>query len=447
MANTSGIANIKVIGVGGGGNNAVNRMIYAGIKSATFIAANTDMQALNMSAAPIKIQLGATLTKGLGAGSDPEVGQRAAEESKEEIRQYLEDTDLLFITAGMGGGTGTGAAPVIAAMAKEMGILTVAVVTKPFEQFEGKKRMENALKGIERLKENVDTLLIIPNEKISLFVPKGTPFVRAFQIADDVLRQGIQGISDMITTPSLINLDFADIKAVMKNKGNAHIGIGKGKGDNRTLGIVVYVVGGPGLSIDEVNESVGLVREVVDDKANIIFGMGIDETLNDEVMITIIATGFETKPDGRSKYATIQRPMFTPQETNERMSKMYGYQAAPVEAQRPEPEVPRYRLRGWMSGQAKICRLSSSASKRRTAATKQHRFAIYKRQVQVTCLFFVYVHRIRLTQQFCRQLSRMLSDGQSDGRRDQTAVADSCCGNRRGVCGELSRTEDGRIHH
>ncbi|HIV00113.1 MAG TPA: cell division protein FtsZ [Candidatus Stercoripulliclostridium merdipullorum] len=362
MANTSGIANIKVIGVGGGGNNAVNRMIYAGIKSATFIAANTDMQALNMSAAPIKIQLGATLTKGLGAGSDPEVGQRAAEESKEEIRQYLEDTDLLFITAGMGGGTGTGAAPVIAAMAKEMGILTVAVVTKPFEQFEGKKRMENALKGIERLKENVDTLLIIPNEKISLFVPKGTPFVRAFQIADDVLRQGIQGISDMITTPSLINLDFADIKAVMKNKGNAHIGIGKGKGDNRTLdavrqavqsplletniqgatGIVVYVVGGPGLSIDEVNESVGLVREVVDDKANIIFGMGIDETLNDEVMITIIATGFETKPDGRSKYATIQRPMFTPQETNERMSKMYGYQAAPVEAQRPEPEVPRY---------------------------------------------------------------------------------------------------------
>ena len=362
MANTSGIANIKVIGVGGGGNNAVNRMIYAGIKSATFIAANTDMQALNMSAAPIKIQLGATLTKGLGAGSDPEVGQRAAEESKEEIRQYLEDTDLLFITAGMGGGTGTGAAPVIAAMAKEMGILTVAVVTKPFEQFEGKKRMENALKGIERLKENVDTLLIIPNEKISLFVPKGTPFVRAFQIADDVLRQGIQGISDMITTPSLINLDFADIKAVMKNKGNAHIGIGKGKGDNRTLdavrqavqsplletniqgatGIVVYVVGGPGLSIDEVNESVGLVREVVDDKANIIFGMGIDETLNDEVMITIIATGFETKPDGRSKYATIQRPMVTPQETNERMSKMYGYQAAPVEAQRPEPEVPRY---------------------------------------------------------------------------------------------------------
>ena len=362
MANTSGIANIKVIGVGGGGNNAVNRMIYAGIKSATFIAANTDMQALNMSAAPIKIQLGATLTKGLGAGSDPEVGQRAAEESKEEIRQYLEDTDLLFITAGMGGGTGTGAAPVIAAMAKEMGILTVAVVTKPFEQVEGKKRMENALKGIERLKENVDTLLIIPNEKISLFVPKGTPFVRAFQIADDVLRQGIQGISDMITTPSLINLDFADIKAVMKNKGNAHIGIGKGKGDNRTLdavrqavqsplletniqgatGIVVYVVGGPGLSIDEVNESVGLVREVVDDKANIIFGMGIDETLNDEVMITIIATGFETKPDGRSKYATIQRPMFTPQETNERMSKMYGYQAAPVEAQRPEPEVSRY---------------------------------------------------------------------------------------------------------
>ena len=362
MATASGIASIKVIGVGGGGNNAVNRMIYAGIKSATFIAANTDMQALNMSQADIKIQLGATLTKGLGAGSDPEIGKRAAEESKEEIRTYLEDTDLLFITAGMGGGTGTGAAPVIAAMAKEMGILTVAVVTKPFEQFEGKKRMDNANEGIAKLKENVDTLLVIPNEKIQQFVPKGTPFIRAFQVADDVLRQGIQGITDIITTPSLINLDFADIKNIMKNKGNAHIGIGKGKGDNRTLdavrqavqsplletniqgatGIIVYVAGGQGLTIDEVYESVGLIREVVDTGCNIIFGMGIDEDLDDEVVVTVIATGFDCKPDGRSKYATIQRPFFSDRENQEQMSRMYGYtapQKAVEVAPQPTPEV------------------------------------------------------------------------------------------------------------
>lgn len=343
MANPYGVANIKVIGVGGGGNNAVNRMILAGIESCTFIAANTDMQALNMSKADIKIQLGANLTKGLGAGADPEIGARAAEESKEEIRSLLQDTDLLFITAGMGGGTGTGATPVIAQMAKEMDILTVAVVTKPFEQFEGKRRMENANAGIEKLRKVVDTLLIIPNEKIQMFVPKGTTLVKAFKVADDVLRQGIQGITEIIATPALINLDFSDIKAIMKNKGNAHIGIGRAQGDNRTLeavrmavqsplletdiqgatGLIVYVSGGQDLTLDEVHTAVGLIQEVVDPSANIIFGMGIDETLANEVMITVIATGFETKED---KHYTVQRPMFgNVDQRNDRMNRMYGY--------------------------------------------------------------------------------------------------------------------------
>lgn len=362
MPNTAGVANIKVIGVGGGGNNAINRMICVGIKSATFIAANTDMQALNMSPAPIKIQLGASITKGLGAGSDPEIGKRAAEESIEEIRRHIEDADLLFITAGMGGGTGTGAAPVIAALAKELGILTVAVVTKPFERFEGKKRMENAIEGIEKLKENVDTLIVIPNEKISMFVPKGTPFVKAFQIADEVLRQGIQGISDIITTPSLINLDFADIRTIMKQKGNAHIGIGRGKGDNRTLdavrqavqsplletniagasGIIVYVRGDQNLTIDEVNEAVGLIKEVVDSNANIIFGMGFDEKLKDEVQITVIATGFSAKNDRGRYNPMMNRPIFGEQNT-EKLSRMYGLipeeeeVAAAVKPKEPTP--------------------------------------------------------------------------------------------------------------
>ena len=362
MANTYGVANIKVMGIGGGGNNAVNRMILAGITSCTFIAANTDMQALNMSKAPIKIQLGASLTKGLGAGADPEMGARAAEESKDEIRQHLEDTDLLFITAGMGGGTGTGAAPVIAQMAKEMNILTIAVVTKPFEQFEGKRRMENAQKGIEELRKVVDTLLVIPNEKIQMFVPKGTTLVQAFKVADDVLRQGIQGITEIITTPALINLDFADIKTIMKNKGNAHIGIGKGKGENRTFeavrqavqsplletniqgatGIIVYVSGGPGLTMEEVNNSVSLIRDVVDPSANIIFGMGIDEALDEEVIITVIATGFETKPDGRSKYSTMSRPMFNEPDRNAQMDRMYGYAPEYNEAAATQaPQAPR----------------------------------------------------------------------------------------------------------
>ncbi|MEG1751970.1 MAG: cell division protein FtsZ [Clostridia bacterium] len=309
--NIGPVANIKVIGVGGGGNNAVNRMIIANITSAQFVAINTDKQALLMSKADLRLQIGEKLTRGLGAGADPEIGQKAAEESKASISEMLKDSDLVFITAGMGGGTGTGAAPIVASLAKEMGILTIAVVTKPFE-FEGKKRMENAEKGIENLKKFVDTLVIIPNDKLLKLVPKKTPIVEAFRHADDVLRQGIQGISDLIVTPSLINLDFADVRSIMKNKGLAHMGIGHAKGDNKTIeavrqavtspllettiegatGVLINVKGGLDLPLDEVYEAVDLVREVVDPSCNIIFGSGIDEAMTDEVEITIIATGF-----------------------------------------------------------------------------------------------------------------------------------------------------------
>mgnify|MGYP004663424897 CR=1 FL=1 len=309
------VCNIKVIGVGGGGNNAVNRMVSAGINSAEFVAINTDKQALMMSRAKHRIQIGEKLTGGKGAGSDPDIGAKAAEESRDLIKEVLNGTDLVFITAGMGGGTGTGAAPVIAKMAKEMGILTIAVVTKPFG-FEGRRRMENAERGVAQLKESVDTLVIIQNEKLLKIVPKGTPIVDAFRTADDVLRQGIQGISDLIVTPSLINLDFADVKTTMKDKGLAHMGLGKGKGENRTIeavrqavsspllettiegatGIILNIKGGLDLTLDEVYASADLVKEVVDPSCNIIFGSGIDEKMRDEVEITIIATGFNQMP-------------------------------------------------------------------------------------------------------------------------------------------------------
>ena len=305
------VARIRVIGVGGGGNNAVDRMIDAGIKSAEFVAMNSDYQALIRSKAELKIQLGAELTKGLGAGADPSIGEKAAQESIDQIKEVLQDNDLVFITAGMGGGTGTGAAPVVASIAREMGILTVAVVTKPFN-FEGKKRMENAEKGIENLRQYVDTLVIIPNEKLLSVVPKGTPIVKAFQVADDVLRQGIQGISDLIVNPALINLDFNDVRTVMSDKGLAHMGIGCGEGENRTLeavrqavqsplletdiegatGVIINVTGGLDISLSEVAEASKLVQDVVDSSANIIFGAGVDEELGDKVVVTIIATGF-----------------------------------------------------------------------------------------------------------------------------------------------------------
>lgn len=305
------ICNIKVIGVGGGGNNAVNRMVNAGIKSAEFVAVNTDKQALLMSRANRRIQIGEKVTRGLGAGADPSIGEQAAEESKELLEDVLKGTDLVFITAGMGGGTGTGAAPVIAKIAKDMGILTIAVVTKPF-RFEGKRRMENAEKGIMQLKGSVDTLVVIPNEKLLKIVPKGTAIVEAFRTADDVLRQGIQGISDLIVTPSLINLDFADVKTIMKSRGLAHMGLGRGKGANRTIeavrqavsspllettiegatGIILNIKGGLDLTLEEVYEAADLVKEVVDPSCNIIFGSGIEEDMENEVEITVIATGF-----------------------------------------------------------------------------------------------------------------------------------------------------------
>lgn len=311
--NVGSVANIKVIGVGGGGNNAVNRMIDANITSAQFVAINTDKQALLLSKAEHRLQIGEKLTRGLGAGADPDIGQKAAEESKASISEMLKDCDLVFITAGMGGGTGTGAAPVVAQIAKEMGILTIAVVTKPFG-FEGQTRIDNCEKGLENLKKYVDTLVIIPNDKLLKLVPKGTPIIEAFMYADDVLRQGIQGISDLIVTPSLINLDFADVRTVMKNRGLAHMGIGRSKGENKTIeavrqavsspllettiegatGVIINVKGGLDLALDEVYEAADLVKEVVDAKCNIIFGSGIDESLNDEVEITIIATGFQS---------------------------------------------------------------------------------------------------------------------------------------------------------
>ena len=309
--NINHVANIKVVGVGGGGNNAVNRMVSAGITSAEFVAINTDKQALLMSKATHRIQIGEKLTHGLGAGAEPDIGQKAAEESKAVITEMLKGSDLVFITAGMGGGTGTGAAPVVASIARDMDILTIAVVTKPFN-FEGRRRMENADRGIENLKKYVDTLVIIPNDKLLKIVPKGTPILEAFRCADDVLRQGIQGISDLIVTPSLINLDFADVKTIMKGKGLAHMGIGHGKGESKTIdavrqavqsplletniegatGILLNVKGGLDLSIDEVNEAASLVREVVDNDCNIIFGSGVEENMSEEVEITIVATGF-----------------------------------------------------------------------------------------------------------------------------------------------------------
>lgn len=311
------VANIKVIGVGGAGNNAVNRMIEAGITSAEYIVVNTDKQVLALSNCENRVQIGAQITKGLGAGADPEVGRAAAEESKELLSDLIKDTDLLFIAAGMGGGTGTGAAPVIAKLAKDMKILTVAVVTEPF-RFEGRKRMENTIKGLENLKKYVDTLIIIPNDKIQTVVPKNTPMKEALRVADEVLKQGIRGIADLIVNPALINLDFADVKTILKDRGLAHMGVGVAKGENRIIeavrlavnspllettiegatGVIINIVGGNDLSFDEVDTAASLVQGVVDESANIIFGACIDESVADEVQVTVIATGFPPAADG-----------------------------------------------------------------------------------------------------------------------------------------------------
>jgi cell division protein FtsZ len=305
-------ANIKVIGIGGGGNNAINRMIDAGLKGVEFISVNTDAQALYLSKADKKIQIGEKLTKGLGAGANPEIGKKAAEESKDAVEESLKGADMIFITAGMGGGTGTGAAPIVAEISKNLGILTVGVVTKPFT-FEGKKRQTNAEIGITDIKNNVDTLITIPNDRLLSIAEKKTSMLEAFKMADDVLRQGVQGISDLIAVPGLINLDFADVRTIMLSTGLAHMGIGKGSGENRATeaakqaissplletsiegakGVLLNITGGANLGLLEVNEAAELISSVADPEANIIFGAVIDEKLQDEIRITVIATGFE----------------------------------------------------------------------------------------------------------------------------------------------------------
>nr|WP_263326511.1 cell division protein FtsZ [Neobacillus sp. Marseille-Q6967] len=317
------VARIKVIGVGGGGNNAVNRMIEAGVQGVEFIAVNTDAQALNLSKAEIKMQIGATLTRGLGAGANPEVGRKAVEESRKQLQEVLKGADMVFVTAGMGGGTGTGAAPAIAQISRELGALTIGVVTRPFG-FEGRKRAANASAGIDAMREAVDTLIIIPNDRLLQIVDKKTPMIQAFREADNVLRQGVQGISDLIAVPGLINLDFADVKTIMTNQGTALMGIGVAKGPNRAVeaakkaissplletsingaqGVLMNITGGSNLSLFEVQEAADLVASASDHELNMIFGSIINDSLKDEIMITVIATGFAEKENTRNKPAS-----------------------------------------------------------------------------------------------------------------------------------------------
>ncbi len=302
---------IKVIGIGGGGNNAINRMIEAQLEGVEFIAINTDKQDLSLTRSEIKVQIGEKITKGLGSGSRPDVGERAAEESREELRRVLEGADMVFVTCGMGGGTGTGASPVIAEISRELGALTVGVVTKPFA-FEGRKRMSQAESGIEKLKEKVDTLVTIPNDKLLEIVDKKTSLLESLRVADDVLRQGVQGISDLITSPGLISLDFADVSTIMKNRGMAHMGVGVGKGETRAVdaarqaasspllettiegatGLLINVTGNATVGLHETAEALQLITELANPDAEIIYGTAINENMSDEIKITVIATGF-----------------------------------------------------------------------------------------------------------------------------------------------------------
>ncbi|WP_238654648.1 cell division protein FtsZ [Paenibacillus piscarius] len=318
------LAQIKVIGVGGGGSNAVNRMIENGVQGVEFITVNTDAQALHMAKSEHKLQIGDKLTRGLGAGANPEVGKKAAEESRDLISNTLKGADMVFVTAGMGGGTGTGAAPVIAEIARECGALTVGVVTRPFT-FEGRKRANQAELGIEALKEKVDTLIVIPNDRLLEIVDKKTPMLEAFREADNVLRQAVQGISDLIQVPGLINLDFADVKTIMTERGSALMGIGIATGENRASeaarkaimsplletsiegarGVIMNITGGSNLSLYEVNEAAEIVTAASDPEVNMIFGAIIEESMKDEIKVTVIATGFEHKPSG---VAPVRRP-------------------------------------------------------------------------------------------------------------------------------------------
>ena len=306
------IAKIKVVGVGGGGNNAVNRMIESGVKGVEFIVANTDLQVLNASKASNKLQIGKNITNGLGAGANPEIGREAAIESKEEIKEALKGADMVFVTCGMGGGTGTGAAPVFAEIAQELGALTIGIVTKPF-RFEGRRRMEHAILGIDELKKHVDTLIVIPNDRLRDIIDKSTPMLEAFKEVDNVLHRGVQSISDLIAVSGLVNLDFADVKTVMEKRGSALIGIGLGVGENRAIeaakqavssplletsivgakDAIINVTGGTSLTLFEAEDAAEVVRQSANNDINIIFGAVINENLNDEIIVTVIATGFE----------------------------------------------------------------------------------------------------------------------------------------------------------
>lgn len=319
------LAKIKVVGLGGGGMNAINRMIESGVKGVEFIAANTDLQVLNTSKADVKIQIGANLTNGLGAGANPEIGREAAVESKKEIEEALEGADMVFITCGMGGGTGTGAAPVVAEIAQALGALTVAIVTKPFT-FEGKRRMNNAIQGLEELKKHVDTLIVIPNDRLREIIDKTTPMLEAFKEVDNVLRRGVQSISDLIAVVGLVNLDFADVKAVMQKSGNAIIGIGIGMGEDRAIeaakqavtsplletsivgatDAIVNITGGNNLTLFEAEQAAEVVRAAANTDINIIFGSVIYENLTDEVIVTVIATGFDKNKNEEPLYNTVQ---------------------------------------------------------------------------------------------------------------------------------------------
>ena len=331
------VVNIKVIGVGGGGGNAVNRMVESGVQGVDFVSINTDMQALNFSQAGTKIQIGEKLTKGQGAGANPEIGRKAAEESKEQIAAALQNTNMVFITAGMGGGTGTGAAPVVAQIAREMGILTVGVVTRPFA-FEGKKRLEQALGGIDELNKNVDSLVIIPNERLKYVSEQKITFKNAFEIADGVLRQAVANISELITVPGFINLDFADVTSVMKDAGYAHIGTGRAAGKDKAAeaarmaissplletsidmahGVIVSVIGSDDIGLDEVETAATMVQQAAHPDAHIIFGAFIDDTMDDEIRVVVIATGFDSVPnsakmdmDGRANEPAANTGLFT----------------------------------------------------------------------------------------------------------------------------------------
>jgi cell division protein FtsZ len=363
-------ARIKVIGVGGGGGNAVNRMIDANLRGIEFVAANTDLQALAKCRARTKIQLGTLLTKGLGAGADPEVGRKSALEDTERILEVLDGADMVFLTAGLGGGTGTGAVPILASLASEIGALTVAIVTKPFG-FEGRRRMQLAERGVEELRASVDTLITIPNERLLNFVERGTPLTEAFRIADDVLRQAVQGISDLITVPGEINVDFADVRTIMTGMGMALMGTGVARGESRAIeaaqravssplleetsiqgakGVLINISGGHDLTLHEVNEAARIIQEAVDPDANIITGMVIDPSLDDAMKVTVIATGFDRVEGLRARanqpVLGVHRPMAVPPQNLSPLSPVPSLAAAPIfDKPEPEPEldVPFYR--------------------------------------------------------------------------------------------------------